>query len=283
MRETLKYLTFLFLGVSILILTNCDNKEDYKISNLTNNTIIILGHRGMGDHFQYPGNTMESVQEVLKIGADGSEVDVQITKDSVLVLFHNEVLEGRTSCAGQIFDYNWSEIEDCTYSGLHAEVKLISLRELFEETKNLNDYYFSLDCKLDAENAYNNEYRKTFLRAVKKICEEFSMSDNLFIEGDLGFLLLAKELGLSSKGVLVGYSVDDVVENNIFGIGTTVNTSADIINNAHANGVYVMMWGAKTDLGNKMALNLSPDILQTDKPIPLLMLLDRMNFGKTEP
>ena len=88
---------------------------------------------------------------------------------------------------------------------------------------------------------------------------------------------------LSSKGVLVGYSIDDAIENNIFGIGATVNTSADTIKNAHANGVYVMMWGAKTDLGNKMALNLSPDILQTDKPIPLLMLLNRMNYEDTEP
>ena len=39
----------------------------------------------------------------------------------------------------------------------------------------------------------------------------------------------------------------------------------------------MVMWGAKSDIGNKKALKLNPDILQTDKPIPLLMLLDRMN------
>ncbi|PJB54787.1 MAG: hypothetical protein CO098_19800, partial [Bacteroidetes bacterium CG_4_9_14_3_um_filter_41_19] len=60
-------------------------------------------------------------------------------------------------------------------------------------------------------------------------------------------------------------------------IGASVETSADTIDYAHENGIYVMMWGAKSDIGNKQALKLNPDILQTDKPIPLLMLLDRMN------
>ena len=283
MKNLTKYLTLLVLSLLIILFENCDEKEDYNITNLNHNTIMILGHKGMGDHFQYPGNTMMSVKSVLEIGADGAELDIQITKDSVLVLFHNETLEGRTICSGNIYDYNWIEIKNCTYSGLHANVKLISLDELFSETENLNYFYFSLDCKLDTDNSNNTEYRKIFLRAIKKISEKYSMSGNIFIEGNLGFLLLAKELGLNNKGFLVGNSVKDAIENNIFGVGATVNTSIDTIEYAHNNGIYVMMWGAKTDLGNKMALKLSPDILQTDKPIPLLMLLDRLNYEVTVP
>lgn len=39
-----------------------------------------------------------------------------------------------------------------------------------------------------------------------------------------------------------------------------------------------MMWGAKSDAGNKQAIRLNPDFLQTDKPIPMLMLFDRFNY-----
>ena len=68
------------------------------------------------------------------------------------------------------------------------------------------------------------------------------------------------------------------VKNNIFGIGMTIDADKEEIDYAHQNGLYVMMWGAKTDAGNKQAIKLNPDILQTDKPIPILMLFDRFNY-----
>jgi len=278
-----KYWSLLVLLLVMLLFGNCEKKEDYSITNINHNTLMILGHRGMGDHFRYPGNTLESILPVLDIGVDGSEIDVQITADSVLVLFHNEKLNNRTQCSGKIFDLTWEEIRNCNYSAIQANVKLISVDELFSSIENLKEFYFSFDCKLDPDNAFNISYRKVFLRAIKNISNKYSMTGNIFIEGDLNFLLLAKELGLSNKGFLIGSSTDAAIENNIFGVGATVNTSTDSIEYAHDNGIYVMMWGAKTDIGNKQALRLNPDILQTDKPIPLLMLLDRMNYGATVP
>lgn len=276
-RNYRKYLsTFLFI-ITLLLFSNCGEKEDYNVTNLNHNTLMILGHRGMGNLFQYPGNTLESILPVLEIGADGSEIDIQMTKDSILVLFHNEMLEGRTHCTGQVYDYNWEEIKNCTYNAIQSNVKLISVDELFSNIENLNEFYFSFDCKLDPGNVYNINYRKIFLRAISRINDKYQMTGNIFIEGDLNFLLLAKELGLNNKGFLIGSSIDVAIENNIFGVGATVDTSPDTVDYAHDNGIYVMMWGAKTDLGNKQALKLNPDILQTDKPIPLLMLLNRMN------
>ncbi len=276
-----KYLKYSHLLLILItsFLVSCDKKEDYRIKNLNHNTLMILGHRGMGDHFQYPGNTLESILPVLEIGADGSEMDIQITKDSVLVIFHNEILDNRTKCSGKIYDYNWNEIADCNYNAIQSDVKIVSVEELFSSIENLREYYFSFDCKLDADHTNDNDYRRTFLLAIKRICNKYGMSGNVFIEGDLGFLTMAKDLGLKNKGFLVGFYVNDAVDNQIFGIGASVNTSYDTIEYAHKKGIYVMMWGAKTDIGNKQALKLNPDILQTDKPIPLLMLLDRMNYN----
>ena len=107
---------------------------------------------------------------------------------------------------------------------------------------------------------------------------QFGISSHVFLEGDLDLQQKANQLGLQTKGILVGGSVDDAIENNIFGIGVNLDASAETIRYAHENGIYVMMWGAKSDAGNKKAIRLNPDFLQTDKPIPILMLFERFNF-----
>ncbi len=61
----------------------------YEIHNLNNNQISIFGHAGMGFEFEYPIDTYQSIEPVLRIGADGSEMDIQMTSDSILVLYHN--------------------------------------------------------------------------------------------------------------------------------------------------------------------------------------------------
>ena len=54
----------------------------------------------MGIAFKYPINSYESFEPCFRIGAEGSEMDVQMTKDSVLVLFHDAKLEDGTLCKG---------------------------------------------------------------------------------------------------------------------------------------------------------------------------------------
>ena len=275
---------FVFISLGLLF-NRCDKEENYNIHNLNHNVIMILGHAGMGDLYKYPNNTLETIEPVIGIGADGTEMDVQMTKDSVLILFHDETLDGRTRCDGfsSPYDYNWSEIKDCYYNTLVDNIPIYSADEVFSQLPNLNDLYFSFDCKLKTELAYNVAYRRQFLGAIKRLCEKYGMADNVFIEGDMGFLLIAKEMGMSNKGFVVGSSIDDAAENHIFGMGATPDTPAEEIEYAHSKGLYVMMWGLKSDVGNKKAIELNPDIVQTDKPIPILMLFDRFNFDYTIP
>lgn len=276
---------FVFILALTLFFSRCDKEENYNIKNLNHNVIMILGHAGMGDLYKYPNDTFESIEPLIGIGADGTEVDVQITKDSVLILFHDETLDGRTRCDGftSPYDYNWAEIKNCYYNTLVDDIPIYSADEVFSRLSDLNDLYFSFDCKLKPELAYNETYRRQFLRAIQRLCDKYEMSGNVFIEGDLAFQLTAREMGLTNKGFVVGSSVDAVAENHLFGIGATPDTPAEEIEYAHSKGLYVMMWGLKSDVGNKKAIELNPDIVQTDKPIPLLMLFDRFNFDYNIP
>lgn len=275
----------LLIPVFLLLFGNCEKSENYQINNLNHNTIMILGHAGMGEFYKYPNNSWEAIEPVLRIGADGTEIDLQMTKDSVLILFHDETLHGRTKCGNYTspYDYNWDEIKDCIYNTVFDEIPIYSLDDIFRSIPNLNEYYFSFDIKLNKDDFYDNEYRLCFLRAVKKICEEYEISRNVFIEGDLDLQLKSRELGMTTKGIVVGSSVKEAVENEIFGIGLTIDASDDQVKKAHAEGLFVMIWGAKSDAGNKKGIKLNPDFLQTDKPIPALMLFNRFNYDYSIP
>jgi glycerophosphoryl diester phosphodiesterase len=271
--------------LTMMLLSTCNKEEIYDISNLNHNTILVLGHAGMGDLYKYPNNSWESIEPVIGIGADGTEIDVQITKDSVLILFHDETLDGRTRCEGygSPYLYDWDDIRDCYYNTIIKDIRLNTVDEIFQKIPNIDKYYFSFDCKLSPDVYYDTHYRLQFLRAIQRICMKYKIENNVFLEGDLDLLLKARSMGMNNKGFVIGSSVEEAAEHNIFGIGVNVDASKETIENAHTNGIYVMMWGAKTDAGNKKAIRLNPDILQTDKPIPLLMLFDRFNYDYNIP
>ncbi|MEA4870246.1 MAG: glycerophosphodiester phosphodiesterase [Christensenella sp.] len=49
-----------------------------------------IAHRGFSS--RYPENTMLAFERAIELGADGAEFDVQLTKDGVPVVFHDESL-----------------------------------------------------------------------------------------------------------------------------------------------------------------------------------------------
>ena len=73
------------------------HKDEYNIVNLNGNRITALGHAGMGIGNTYPMNSYESIFKCLNLGMDGTEFDVQMTKDSVLVAYHSQDLSDETN------------------------------------------------------------------------------------------------------------------------------------------------------------------------------------------
>ncbi|MBU3145686.1 glycerophosphodiester phosphodiesterase [Clostridium sp. CF012] len=69
---------------------------------------INYAHRGASAY--YPENTMLSFEKALEMGATGIETDVQVTKDGVLVLIHDEMVNRTTNGEGLVADYNYKEL-----------------------------------------------------------------------------------------------------------------------------------------------------------------------------
>lgn len=69
---------------------------------------INYAHRGASAY--YPENTMISFEKALEMGATGIETDVQVTKDGVLVLIHDEMVNRTTNGEGFVKDYTYKEL-----------------------------------------------------------------------------------------------------------------------------------------------------------------------------
>lgn len=99
---------------------------------------IYLAHRGaariplLNLHGVFPGNTIESMEHALWNGFPGFEIDIQMTKDRVLVVSHDDKLGVSTDCVGKISERNFSELGGCrvAYTGVVPDVKAFHNRAL---------------------------------------------------------------------------------------------------------------------------------------------------------
>ena len=127
--KTGKRRTVLLIIISVLLLVWLNNtnvfyskQRDYKL----------LAHRGLAQSYDvskvdwdtntaeiidepehpYLENTIPSMQAAFDLGADVVELDVRLTKDKRLAVFHDFALEYRTNASGLVGDYTMAELKD---------------------------------------------------------------------------------------------------------------------------------------------------------------------------
>ena len=66
-----------------------------KLINRDNSSVIVASHRG--DWRNFPENSLEAIDNAIKMGVDIVELDVQRTKDGQLILMHDPTLNRTTT------------------------------------------------------------------------------------------------------------------------------------------------------------------------------------------
>lgn len=103
----------------------------------TDSTILISGHRG-GREAGFPENSIEGFQQVLSKSTAFFEIDPRLTKDSVIVLMHDETLDRTTNGTGKVSDYTWDELQALRlldFEGNITAAMIPKLEEVFDWTK----------------------------------------------------------------------------------------------------------------------------------------------------
>lgn len=66
-----------------------------------------------GGAIDLAGNTIPRFEEAYQYGADIVEMDLQLTKDNVVIVYHDNYLDRFTNCTGLVADKTWAEIQKC--------------------------------------------------------------------------------------------------------------------------------------------------------------------------
>nr|WP_295972326.1 glycerophosphodiester phosphodiesterase [uncultured Bacillus sp.] len=136
---------------------------------------LIFAHRGFSA--LYPENTMLAFQKAEIAGADGIELDVQLTKDGEVVVIHDEKVDRTTNGTGYVKDLTYKEIKQ-----LHVRkngtfmpnVAIPSLQKVLEWlTKN------QLICNIELKNnvfSYDGMEEK-----VADLIQAYGLSDRIIL------------------------------------------------------------------------------------------------------
>ncbi|ADB37761.1 glycerophosphodiester phosphodiesterase family protein [Spirosoma linguale] len=152
-----KQYAWLSVGLVAIALSACSPKTYTKIpagkaydffSYKPNQVAKISAHRGGGDLKGYPENCIESFDYLAKKLPVIIECDIDLTKDSVMVMMHDATLDRTTTGTGKLIDRNYAELSQYRLEDNQGNVtpyKIPTLEEVLRWGKN--KVTFTLDVK----------------------------------------------------------------------------------------------------------------------------------------
>ena len=115
-------------------------------------SVIVVAHRA--DWRNYPENSLEAIQSAIDMGVDMLEIDVQRTKDGVLMLMHDHNLDRTTTGTGNIADTNWEDIAKLNLKDHQGNVTAYKVPKLEDALLMCKD---RIMINLDKADRYFNE------------------------------------------------------------------------------------------------------------------------------
>lgn len=115
---------------------------------------LLIGHRGVAG--KYPENTKASIQAAIDMGLHWVEVDVQPTKDNVLVVCHDHTVNRCSNGQGRVDQMTLSELRTLDFgrwfSDEFVNESIMTLSELLELAAE-NNLNLNIEVKVDHHSA----------------------------------------------------------------------------------------------------------------------------------
>ncbi|MCL6014823.1 MAG: hypothetical protein M1323_04250 [Candidatus Thermoplasmatota archaeon] len=150
----------------------------------------IVGHRGVP--VSHPENSMESFQQAKNCGLFGIELDVQITRDSRIVVFHDSTLKRVTGAEGSVSDYSFSELSRLDLMGSDQKIPLLS-----DVLKKFQDMKIFIELKTRDE--FGNRINEGLEAVLHNTLQNFSKENLILISFDVVAIREMKEMNLNYR------------------------------------------------------------------------------------
>ncbi len=118
--------------------------------------VMIAAHRG--GHLTVPENSLASIDEAIRAGADIVELDVRETKDGVMVLLHDKNLDRTTTGKGELGNLTYAETQQLylTRQGKPTSFRIPTFREALAYAKGR--IIIDIDFKISGMEARKRAY-----------------------------------------------------------------------------------------------------------------------------
>ncbi len=234
-KSKLNKLILLFL---LIIITISTNSTDLIYANYKNENIKITAHRGSSTF--YPDNTFVSMNEAVLERADYIEIDVRVTKDGKIVVFHDKNLKRVCNLNMKIEDMTLKEIKNIDNGSYKNQLfkgeKIPTLEEVFERYKD--KIKFNLHLKVSDKN-------DILIKEVDKIIDKYHMNSNVIITCSNREIIekYKKENPKSKTGLIMGKNINKI-ENcscDLFSLKYDL-VSKEVVDKIHKNNKEVHVW-----------------------------------------
>jgi len=265
----------------LLLWTGCDTVDLDKIDNLNNGKVDIIAHGGGG--FQsliqpLPTNSFTSIEQAIDgLNADGMEIDLKVTSDSVVVLYHDNTLEKSTGCAGCPETYDAQSILNCKYknyygSGALKDEYIISLQQVIDHFKGRQKlpHIYASPKRPTTCSEQDPTAKEKYAKALVKIIQDNNAYSWISVyDGTPEFLNLVRSMDpnihLIYNAIEFDESLNAVIVNNYSGLVIGLDdVTKEQVKLAHNNNKKVIIWGMYRRKETIEAIEKNADAIMTD-------------------
>ncbi|HZG77314.1 MAG TPA: glycerophosphodiester phosphodiesterase [Paenibacillus sp.] len=230
--------------------------------------VKVIAHRG--DVHAAPENTMSSVRAAIAQGADAVEIDVQLSKDGVVVLHHDYTLERVAGVPFPVHELTYPELLALevkgAWTGMPTE-RIATLEEALQEAKGKTKLVVEIKPYGDADE---------LARRTAELVAASGMASDVYVQSfDYGVLRTVKrELPELKVGQILYAAAGDVssLDVDFYTISQTM-LSERFIRRAHALDREVWVWTVNIERNMRETLTYDVDGVITDYPGKLRSLV----------
>jgi glycerophosphoryl diester phosphodiesterase len=253
---------------------------------------LVIAHQG-GDGV-WPGDTLYAYEHAADIGADVLEMDAHMTKDSQIVLMHDEKVDRTTDGSGLIEDltlsqlkqldaaYKWSNDDGKTFPYRGQGIQVPTLEELFQKFPQIR---YVIEIKLtqnpidkplcDLIRKYSMQdkvviasFHDQAMQDFRKTCPEVATSAS---RGEVTKFVLLGKVFLSGL-IAPGYQSIQPPYDPSESMNISIMTKR-FIREAHAKNVAVEPWTVDDPQLMKQYIEWGVDGIMTDRPDLMIEVL----------
>lgn len=233
------------------------------LRNPQTNRPVIGGHRGHQSDVRE--NTIQNFRQLLGCGIPYVEIDVQLTRDDQLVIFHDEYLETTTGLPGKIREYTLEQLRQS-----------FEINTVEESIRWCQEYQIGIAFELKSHCLKTEEERHTIGSKLGVLIGQFNFQGNCFVfSKDYDTLALIRKLDANIYlGIIPPRDTEKALAlmeqlKAVIYLDYLEAISKPLVQRLHAAGYLVDGSVVNTEERYRQAVCLGVDMIESDYPIKI--------------